>query len=137
MAVEKIQQDTESSTGLSRRQGQIMEVLFEHGEASAEEIRARMTASPSNSAVRATLKIMEDRGLVVRTAKDLRYVYRPKETRGSAQASAIHRLIKTFFDNSAEQATLALLGETGEQLSSEQLDRIQKMIEQAKERSRS
>ena len=117
---------------LSRRQRQIMEALYELREASAEEIRAHMTSPPSNSAVRATLKIMEDRGAVVRKAKGLHYVYSPGVARESAQVSAIHRLVRTFFNDSAEQAMVALLGATKERMSAEELDRIRDMIERAK-----
>ncbi|MGA3006848.1 MAG: BlaI/MecI/CopY family transcriptional regulator [Opitutaceae bacterium] len=136
MAIKNPTREVAISDGLSRRQRQILEVLFELGEASAETVRTRMPIPPSNSAVRATLKIMEDRGLVVRKAKDLHYVYSPVEARDTAQTSAIHRLVRTFFGNSAEQAMLALLGVTKEQLSSEQLDRIQQMIVIARAKQR-
>ncbi len=131
------QKETETKAlndSLSRRQRQILEALFELGEASAEELRAHMASPPSNSAVRATLKIMEDRGAVVRKAKGLRYVYRPGMARASAQTSAIHRLVRTFFNDSAEQAMVALLGATQERLSPEELDRIRDMIDRAKQK---
>lgn len=132
------QTETENSSplddGLSRRQRQIIEVLYELGEASAEEIRAHMASPPSNSAVRATLKIMEDRGTVVRKAKGLHYVYSPCEARETAQVSAIHRLVRTFFNDSAEQAMVALLGATKERMSPEELDRVREMIERAKQK---
>lgn len=120
------------SEHLSRRQRQILEVLYELGEASAEEIRAHLASPPSNSAVRATLKIMEDRGAVVRKEKGLHYVYSPGQAREAAQTSEIHRLIRTFFNDSAEQAMVALLGATRSRLSNEELDRIRTMIENAR-----
>jgi predicted transcriptional regulator len=123
------------SDKLSYRHRQIMDELYEKGEASAEEIRARIPSPPSNSAVRATLKIMEDRGLVMRKEKGLHYVYSPGVAREEAQASAIRRLLRMFFNNSAEQAMVALLGAAQERMSAEQLDRVRKMIEQAKRRS--
>lgn len=124
------QQSVEAT--LSRRHRQILEVLHECGEASAEEIRARLPSAPSNSAVRATLRIMEDRGLVVRTEKGLRYVYAPGQPREEAQTSAIRRLLRTFFNNSAEQAIVALLGAGKEPLTPEQLERVRALIERAK-----
>ena len=119
---------------LSRRQRQILESLYELGEASAEEIRAHMTSAPSNSAVRATLKIMEDRGAVVRKEKGMRYVYRPSQAREAAQTSEVQRLVRTFFNNSVTQAMVALLGSTKERLSPEELDRIREMIDRAEQK---
>lgn len=116
---------------MSRRQRQIMDVLYEMGEASAEEIRTHMTSPPSNSAVRTTLKIMEERGLVVKKEKNLRYVYSPTGTREETQQSAIERLLRLFFNNSAEQAVIALLGAAHEGMTAEQLDRVRDLIERA------
>lgn len=113
-----------------------MDALYEVGECSAEEIRAHMPKAPSNSAVRATLKIMEDRGLVLKKEKDLRYVYSPSGARDEAQKTAIQRLVRMFFNNSAEQAVVALLGETKEEMSAEQLDRIRGLIDSARQEGR-
>jgi predicted transcriptional regulator len=127
------EQPYQSGTGdMSRRHRQIMDVLYEIGEGSAEEIRARMPAAPSNSAVRATLKIMEDRGLVLRKEKDFRYVYIPSGTLEETRQSAIERLLRLFFNNSAEQAVVALLGAAKEGMTTEQLGRVRELIEQAK-----
>jgi predicted transcriptional regulator len=117
---------------LSRRQRQILDALFERGESSAEEIRAQISSPPSNSAVRATLAIMEERGLVVRKEKGLHYVYAPAIVRKDAQTSAVQRLVQTFFNNSVEQAIVALLGASKERMSAEELDRVRAMIERAK-----
>lgn len=126
--------DSPLNAHLSRRQRQILEVLYALGEASAEDIRARMPEAPSNSAVRATLKIMEDRGAVVRQEKGLHYVYRPSQPRESAQTSEVHRLVHTFFNNSVEQAVVALLGANRERLSNQELDRIRALIDRAKKK---
>ena len=131
-----ISKTNRTGDNLSRRHRQIMDELFELGEASAEEIRARIPNPPSNSAVRATLKIMEDRGLVVRKEKGFHYVYSPGVAKEASQTSAVQRLLRRFFNNSAEQAMVALLGATKEGLSAEELDRIRGMIENAKRRSR-
>jgi predicted transcriptional regulator len=79
---------------------------------------------------------MEDRRLVVRTEKNLHYVYSPCVAREEAQTSAIERLLRMFFNNSAEQAMVALLGAAKEGMSAEALDRIRGLIENAKRRSR-
>jgi len=126
--------DDSINAHLSRRQRQILEVLYSLGEASAEDIRAHMSAAPSNSAVRATLKIMEDRGAVVRKEQGLHYVYSPRQPREKAQTSEIHRLVHTFFNSSVEQAVVALLGANRGRLSNQELDRIRALIEQAKKK---
>ena len=91
-----------------------------------------MTSPPSNSAVRTTLKIMEERGLVAKKEKNLRYVYFPTGTREETQQSAIERLVRLFFNNSPEQAVVALLGAAHEGMTAEQLDRVRDLIERAK-----
>jgi predicted transcriptional regulator len=126
---------TQSGDGLSRRHRQIMDALYELREASAEALRARLPNPPSNSAVRATLKIMEDRGLVVRKERGLHYVYSPGVARQTAQTSAIERLLRMFFDNSTERAMVALLGATQERMTADELTRVQDLIEQAKRRA--
>ena len=126
--------NTSIGTDVSRRQRQILDVLYEMGELSAEEIRTHMTSPPSNSAVRTTLKIMGERGLVAKKEKNFRYVYSPTGTREETQQSAIQRLLRLFFNNSAEQAVVALLGAAHEGMTAEQLDRVRNLIEQAKQR---
>jgi BlaI family penicillinase repressor len=122
---------------LPRREREIMDVLFQLGaEASAEEIRERLTDPPSYSAVRAMLAKLEAKGAVRHREKGLRYVYSPTVARTAARRSALKRLVQVFFEGSAGQAMTALLNE--EKWSEEELDRLADEVERArKERKRS
>jgi BlaI family transcriptional regulator, penicillinase repressor len=122
---------------LPRREREIMDVLFQLGtEASAEEIRERLTDPPSYSAVRAMLAKLEAKGAVRHREKGLRYVYSPTVPRTAARRSALKRMVQVFFDGSAGQAMTALLNE--EKWSEEELDRLADEVERArKERKRS
>jgi len=124
-------------TKLPRREREIMDVLFELGaEASAEEIRERLTDPPSYSAVRAMLAKLEAKGAVKHREKGLRYVYSPTIPRTAARRSALKRMVQVFFDGSAGQAMTALLNE--EKWSEEELEQLAREIERArKERKRS
>jgi len=114
---------------LSRREREILEVIFAVGEeASAEEIRERLTNPPSYSAVRAMLTKLEAKGAVKHKEKGLRYVYSPTVPRRTARKSALRRLVDVFFDGSKEQAVTALLNE--EKWTSAELDELAKAIEQ-------
>jgi len=119
--------------GLSRRERQIMEILYQRGKASAAEVRQRMEDPPSYSAVRATLKILEDKGHVRRQAEGLKYVYAPALAREKAKRSAVKHVLDTFFGGSPEQIVAALLDVSGERLTSEELDRMAGLIERAKQ----
>jgi|ERR1051325_7136978 predicted transcriptional regulator len=116
---------------LPRREREILDVLFEIGsEASAEEIRERLSDPPSYSAVRAMLAKLEAKGVVKHREKGLRYVYVPTIPRMAARRSALKQLVQVFFDGSAGQAMTALLRE--EKWSEDELDQLAKAIEQAK-----
>ena len=127
---------SKSGLQLSRREREIMDVLFEIGaDASAEDIRERLSDPPSYSAVRAMLAKLEIKGAVRHREKGLRYVYSPTIHRSTARRSAMRRLVQVFFDGSAGQAMTALLNE--ESWSDEDLDRVAEEIERArKERKR-
>jgi BlaI family penicillinase repressor len=120
---------------LSRREREILEVIFAIGdEASAEEIRERLSDPPSYSAVRAMLAKLEAKGAVKHKEKGLRYVYSPTMPRGKARKSALRRLVDVFFEGSKEQAVTALLDD--EKWSDDELDELAKQIERVrKERS--
>ena len=118
-------------TKLPRREREILDVLFEIGtEASAEEIRERLSDPPSYSAVRAMLAKLEAKGVVKHREKGLRYVYVPTIPRTTARRSALKRLVQVFFDGSAGQAMTALLHE--EKWSEDELEELSKAIEQAR-----
>jgi len=117
---------------LSRRERQIMDVLFQRGKASAAEVREGMPEAPSYSAVRAQLRILEDKGHIKHEQDGPRYVFRPTLTKARAKRSALNHLVDTFFNGSAEQAMAALLDDSTGDLSDHQLDRLEDLIRQAR-----
>ncbi|MBE7541314.1 MAG: BlaI/MecI/CopY family transcriptional regulator [Bryobacteraceae bacterium] len=117
---------------LSRRERQIMDVLFKLGRGTANEILAAMPDPPSNSAVRTHLRTLLEKGHVKQEAEDLRYVYRPAVRAAEARRSALEHLVDTFFGGSAGAAAAALLDERSARLSGEDLDRLTEMIERAR-----
>ena len=116
--------------GLSRRERQIVEILYQRGKASASEVRAAMPDAPSYSAVRAMLRVLEGKGHVKHQAEGLKYVYVPTVARDKAKRSAVKHLLDTFFSDSPEQVVAALLDST--RLTREELDRMAEMIEKAR-----
>ncbi len=123
---------SEPEITLSRRERQIMDIVYRRGRASAVEIRQDLPNRPSDSAVRALLKILEDKGHLKRQKAEGRNVYLPTKHRNQASQSALRRLLKTFFDGSTSQAVAALLNDKETQPSDEELNRIAEMIDQAK-----
>ncbi len=122
--------------GLSRRERQIMEILYQRGKASAAEVREGMDDPPSYSAVRAMLRVLEDKGQVRHQAEGLKYVYAPVVAREKAKRSAVKHVLDTFFGGSPEQIVAALLDVSGEQLTDEQLERMSRLIERARQEGR-
>jgi predicted transcriptional regulator len=118
--------------GLSRRERQIMDILYQRGKASASEVREAMEAAPGYSAVRAMLRILEEKGHVKHQAEGLKYVYVPVVERDKAKRSAVKHVMETFFNGSAEQIVAALLDVSSTRLTREELDRMSEMIEAAK-----
>lgn len=117
---------------LSRRERQIMDVLYARGRASAAEVQEALPDPPSYSAVRAMLRILEEKGHVRHEQDGPRYLYRPTVTRDTAKRSALRHILKTFFDGSTEQAISALLDESSAKLSDAELERLARLIEQAR-----
>jgi predicted transcriptional regulator len=118
--------------GLSRRERQIMEILYQHGKASASEVRELMESAPGYSAVRAMLRVLEEKGHVKHQAEGLKYVYVPTVAREKAKRSAVKHVLDTFFNGSPEQIVAALLDVSSTRLTREELDRMAEMIEKAK-----
>lgn len=118
---------------LSRRERQIMNVLYQRQRASVAEVRESIPNAPSYSAVRALLRIMEEKGHVRHEEKDLRYVYFPTAPRGRARRRALRQVVDTFFDGSAAQAVAALLDPSTARLTDDELTRISELIEEARE----
>lgn len=118
---------------LSRRERQIMDVLFEMGEASAEEVRERMPDPPSNSAVRAMLSRLENKEMIRHEAKDLRYVYSPAVSRSRARRSAVQRVVDVFFEGSVAKTVTALVELSGDKLTEAERERLSLLIRAGKE----
>jgi BlaI family transcriptional regulator, penicillinase repressor len=121
---------------LSRRERQIMDFLFRVGRATAADVMEGIPDAPSYSAVRALLRILETKGHIRHEEEGRAYVYMPLVRRADARQSALSHLLKTFFDNSAEQAVAALLAVKGEKMSEAELDRMSKLIDAAKKEGR-
>ena len=118
--------------GLSRRERQIMEILYQRGKGSASEVRESMEDAPGYSAVRAMLRVLEDKGHVKHEPDGLKYVYVPMVTREKAKRSALKHLLDTFFNDAPDQVVAALLDVSSKRLKREDLDRIAEMIEGAR-----
>ena len=118
--------------GLSRRERQIMEILYSRGKASASEVREAMEDAPGYSAVRAMLRVLEDKGHVRHQEEGLKYVYVPVVARDKAKRSAVKHVLDTFFAGSPEQIVAALLDVSASKLTREELDRMSELIEKAK-----
>lgn len=116
---------------LSRRERQMMDVIYRKGEASAAEVRAEIADPPSYSAVRATLRILEEKGMLCHEEREGKYVFRPVAPRNRARQSALRHLLDTFFEGSAPSAVAALLG-SASKFSREELDQLSGLIERAK-----
>ena len=116
--------------GLSRRERQIMEILFQKGKASAAEVREAMEDAPGYSAVRAMLVRLEAKGFVRHREEGLRYVYFPTKSRASARRSALDKLVQVFFGGSPRDTVTALLNR--EHWTDEELQSLQAQIEQVR-----
>ena len=117
---------------LSRRERQIMDILYAQGRATAAEVQNWLPDPPSYSAVRAMLRILEEKGHVGHEQDGPRYIYKPTVPRDNAQKSALHHLLQTFFDGSREQAISALLDDSSSKLSDAELDRLAQLIDRAR-----
>lgn len=117
---------------LSNRERQIMDVLYRVREATAAEVRKMLPEPPSYSAVRATLRILEDKGQVRHEEQGPRYVFRPAVARDRAKRTAVRHLLTTFFDGSPEAAVATLLDESASKLSEGDYERLKKLIDEAK-----
>ncbi|MGH8638235.1 MAG: BlaI/MecI/CopY family transcriptional regulator [Burkholderiales bacterium] len=117
---------------LSRRERQIVDILYSQGRATAAEVQGALPDPPSYSAVRAMLRILEDKGHVRHEQDGPRYVYLPTVARDRAKRTALRHVLQTFFDGSAEQAISALLDESDTRLSDRELDRLAQLLDHAR-----
>ena len=122
--------------GLSRRERQIMDVIYRKGRATAADVMEELPDPPSYSAVRALLRVLEAKGHLKHESRGPRYVFLPTIPREKARRSALKQLVQTFFDGSAEQAVVALLDLSASQLSDDELNRLSKLIDQARKEGR-
>lgn len=117
---------------LSRRERQIMDIVYGLGSATAAEVLDAMPDPPSYSAVRAMMRILEEKGHLTHRHDGPRYVYTPVVPRSAASQSALRQLVKTFFDGSATQAAAALLDMSDSRLTSDEAEQLTRLIEKAK-----
>jgi predicted transcriptional regulator len=126
----------DTRTHLSRRERQIMDVIYRLGQATVQDVRDQLPDPPGYSAVRALLRVLEDKGHVKHRELGTRYVYMPIVSRERARVSALRQMIGTFFDGSAAAAAAALLDLSDGNLSDEELDRLESLIERARTEDR-
>jgi BlaI family transcriptional regulator, penicillinase repressor len=124
-----------SPSTFSRRERQIMDVLYKLGRATVAEVLHALPGKPHYSTVRAQLRVLEEKGHVRHEEHGLRYVYVPTVPRDVARRSALRHLVDTFFDGSAEKVVAALLGGEESRMSQEELNRLERLI--AKDRKES
>ena len=116
---------------LSRRERQIMDIVYAHGQASATVVLGELPNPPSRASVRTMLRILEDRGHLKHYKKGREFIYQPIRPRRYAGQSAMRRVLSTFFDGSLEQAVAAHLSDSAAELSTEELNRLSELIRQA------
>lgn len=125
-----------SGSELSRRERQIMDIVYQRGEAGAAEVLAALPDAPSYSTVRALLRILEDKGHLTHREEGTKYVYLPVRARENAGRQALQRVMETFYSGSLEAAVAALLGASEAKLSGPQVKRLRGLIREAKNQGR-
>jgi predicted transcriptional regulator len=121
-----------SGTLLTKRERQLMDVLYRLGRATAAEIMAQVDGAPTYSTIRTQLRVLETKGHVRHEEEGLRYVYFPTVRRSAARRSALKHLVETFFDGSTAKTVAALLGGEAAKVSDEELDRIAQIVNEAR-----
>jgi predicted transcriptional regulator len=117
---------------LTKRERQIMDVLYRLGRATAAEVMDALDDAPRNSTIRTQLRVLERKGHVRHEEEGLRFVYMPTVPRHSARRSALRHLVDTFFDGSTTKAVAALLGGEASRVSDEELARIEDLVKNAR-----
>ena len=125
-----------SKPPLTRREREIMDILYRRSRATAHEVLEDLADPPSYSAVRALLRLLEERGHVKHVEDGQRYVYAPAVARGDARKSALAHVVKTFFAGSVEQAVATLVESSRTKLSPDELDRLSDLIDRARKEGR-
>ena len=119
---------------LGPRERQIMEIIYRRGQATAEEVRAELPDAVTNSAVRGMLRLLEEKGHLRHEQDGVRFVYLPARDPVQVRHSAVQHLVNTFFDDSASAAVAAMLGAYEDRLTDADLDRLERLIEDARKR---
>jgi BlaI family transcriptional regulator, penicillinase repressor len=119
---------------LSRRERQIMEIIYAVGAASAADVQSKLEDAPGYSAVRSALRLLEKKGLLVHRREGMKYVFEPKVSGVRARQGALRRVVSTFFRNSAVEAVQTLLSDKDLQLSDRELGEIEKLLKEARRR---
>src|SRR6187402_1364565 len=117
---------------LTRREREIMDIVYRLGRASAQEVLDNLADAPSYSAVRALLRLLEERGHVRHIEEGGRYVFLPAVSRAEARRKALSHVVSTFFEGSVEQAMLTLVESSRNKLSLDELDRLAEIVERAR-----
>ena len=121
---------------LSRRERQIIDILYRLGRATANEVMAELAGEPNHSTVRTQLRVLENKGHVRHEEHGLRYIYMPTVPRHAVRQSALRHLLETFFEGSAEKMLSTLLGTESGKLSEDELERLAQLIEKARKAGR-
>ena len=126
----------QTHSNLSRRERQIMDIIYKRAQATATEVMENLPDPPGYSAVRAMLRLLEEKGYLKHQQDGLRYVYLPTVSREKARQSALKQMLRTFFDDSTGDAVATLLGISKAKLSKADLDRLSKLIDEARKEGR-
>src|SRR6185436_2811730 len=121
---------------LSRRERQIMDILYRHGRATAGDVMSELTGDPNYSTVRTQLRVLEEKGHVRHETEGTKFVYTPTVPRHAVRQPALKHLVDTFFGGSPEKVLTALIGNEAGKLSEEELDRLAQLIEKARKGGR-
>jgi len=123
--------------GLSRRERQIMDVIFARGAATAAEVVDALPDPPTKTAIRTLMRILEEKGRLKHELRGREFVYQPTQPRSRAAQSAFHRVLKTFFEGSLEKAVAAHLAAPASKLTPAELERLADLIQQARNKRKS
>jgi BlaI family penicillinase repressor len=121
---------------LSRREREIMDILYRRGRATVAQVMSDLSGAPAYSTVRAQLRVLEEKGHIRHEAEQLRYVYLPSSPQRVIRRSALKHLVDTFFDGSSAKLVAALLGGEAAKLSDEELDHIARLVKDVRSESR-
>ena len=124
--------DDKSEKSMSRRERQVIQIVMKHGRVSAREIEEEMPDAPTYSAVRSILRLLVEKDMLIKEQADGRDWFRLPVNAGKARVKALHGMVRQFFDNSAGEAALALLGQKNLKLSTDEAERLMKLIEEAR-----